>query len=44
MYLPARPQQPVKIGSRDAGGKSYNLDVVTRVKQPSAARAHDAGH
>jgi hypothetical protein len=34
----------VKIGSRDGGGKSYNLDVVTRVKQPSAARAHDAGH
>jgi hypothetical protein len=44
MYLAARPQQRVKIGSRDGGGKSYNLDVVTRVKQPSAARAHDAGH
>ena len=44
MYLPARPQQRVKIVSRDGGGKSYNLDIVTRVKQPSAARAHDAGH
>src|SRR5262249_44025764 len=44
MHLAARPQQRVKIGSRDGGGKSYNLDVVTRVKQPSAARAHDAGH
>ena len=44
MYLAARPQQRVKIGSREGGGKSYNLDVVTRVKQPSAARAHDAGH
>src|SRR5215510_9431776 len=44
MYLAARPQQRVKIGSRDGGGKSYNLDVITRVKQPSAARAHDAGH
>jgi len=44
MYLAARPQQRVKIGSREGGGKSYNLDVVARVKQPSAARAHDAGH
>jgi len=44
MHLAARPQQRVKIGSRDGGGKSYNLDIVTRVKQPSAARAHDAGH
>ena len=44
MHLAARPQQRVKIGSRDGGGKSYNLNVVTRVKQPSAARAHDAGH
>src|SRR6516162_2467847 len=44
MYLAARPQQRVKIGSRDGGGKSYNLDVIARVKQPSAARAHDAGH
>src|SRR5262245_15309775 len=44
MHLASRPQQRVKIGSRDGGGKSYNLDVVTRVKQPSAARAHDAGH
>ena len=44
MYLAARPQQRVKMGSRDGGGKSYNLDVITRVKQPSAARAHDAGH
>src|SRR5215510_12967232 len=44
MYLAARPQQRVKIGSRDGGGKSYNLDVITRVKQPSAACAHDAGH
>src|SRR5262245_56158253 len=44
MHLAARPQQRVKIGSRDGGGKSYNLDVVTRVKQPSAARAHDAGN
>src|SRR5215475_16202876 len=44
MYLPARPQQRVKIVSRDGGGKSYNLDIVTRVKQPSAARTHDAGH
>src|SRR5262249_16892255 len=44
MHLAARPQQRVKIGSRDGGGKRYNLDVVTRVKQPSAARAHDAGH
>src|SRR5215831_13056047 len=44
MYLAARPQQRVKIGSRDGGGKSYNLDVIARLKQPSAARAHDAGH
>src|SRR5262245_66092063 len=44
MYFAARPQQRVKIGSRDGGGKSYNLDVITRVKQPSAACAHDAGH
>src|SRR5262249_58504067 len=44
MHLAARPQQRVKIGSRDGGGKSYNLDVVTRIKQLSAARAHDAGH
>jgi hypothetical protein len=44
MHLAARAQQRVKIGSRDGGGKSYNLDVVTRVKQQSAARAHDAGH
>jgi len=44
MYLGARPQQRVKIGSRDGGGKSYNLDVIARVKQPSAARTHDAGH
>src|SRR5262249_47940869 len=44
MYLAARPQQRVKIGSRDGGGKSYNLDVIARVKQPSAARSHDAGH
>jgi|SRR5215467_9137642 len=44
MYLPARPQQRVKIVSRDGGGKSYNLDIVTRVKQPPAARTHDAGH
>ena len=44
MYLAARPQQRVKIGSRDGGGKSYNLDVIARVKQPSAARAHDAGN
>ena len=44
MYLPARPQQRVKIVSRDGGGKSYNLDIVTCVKQPSAARTHDAGH
>src|SRR6516165_1998887 len=44
MHLAARPQQRVKVGSRDGGGKSYNLNVVTRVKQPSAARAHDAGH
>src|SRR5215472_12749409 len=44
MHLAARPQQRVKIGSRDGGGESYNLDVVARVKQPSAARAHDAGH
>jgi len=43
MYLPARPQQRVKIVSRDGGGKSYNLDIVTCVKQPSAARTHDAG-
>src|SRR5262249_32513341 len=42
MYLAARPQQRVKIGSRDGGGKSYNLAVIARVKQPSAARAHDA--
>jgi hypothetical protein len=44
MYLAARPKQRVKIGSRDSGGKGYNLDVIARVKQPSAARAHDAGH
>src|SRR6516165_6826766 len=44
MYLAARPQQRVKIGSRDGGGKSYNLDVIARLKQPSAARSHDAGH
>ena len=34
----------MKIGSGNGGGKSCNLDVVTCVKQPSAARAHDAGH
>ena len=44
MYLAARPQQRVKLGSREGGWKSYNLDVVARVKQPPAARAHDAGH
>ena len=44
MYLAARSQQRVKFGSRKGGGKSYNLDTVARLKQPSAARAHDAGH
>ena len=44
LHLTARPQQRVKIGGRDGGGKSHNLNVLTRVKQPPAARAHDAGH
>ena len=44
MYFAARPQQRVKFGRRESGGKRYNLDIVARIKQPSAARAHDAGH
>jgi hypothetical protein len=44
MYLAARSQQCVKFGRRKGGGKSYNIDAVARLKQPSAARAHDAGH